>query len=257
MRACRENPRANPNRPDGGDLPNARRGARARSGCGSVAYLLPRTNDSRIRARKSGWGQNEDRSRLLRLQAGESSVRERSVVLGRSARRVTAWCAALGFFVLPQLYATAFVEVHLAATVRSPACDDQGSHRSLPAQLSGEFRQAVSRTRLVRSGGDAFRTAAHCGVTNDAEGEGQSGATQDADRARRVARQSSSQPTYAALPGNGKARPRALPFGLQALLVFPGYDVCGWCNENLTRKATMLGAVHSDLNEEKKQKIDL
>jgi len=57
--------------------------------------------------------------------------------------------------------------------------------------------------------------------------------------------------------GNGKARPRALPFGLQALLVFPRYDVCGWCNENLTRKATMLGAVHSDLNEEKKQKIDL
>jgi len=44
---------------------------------------------------------------------------------------------------------------------------------------------------------------------------------------------------------------------LQALLVFPRYDVCGWCNENLTRKATMLGAVHSDLNEEKKQKIDL
>src|SRR2546422_856737 len=122
MRACRENPRANPNRPDGGDLPNARRGARARSGCGSVASLLPRTNDSRIRARKSGRGQREDRARLLRLQAGES-----------------------------------------------------------------------------------FRTAAHCGVTNDAEGEGQSGATEDADRARRVARQSSSQPTYAALPGNGKA----------------------------------------------------
>src|SRR5438094_3004688 len=205
MRARRENPRANPNRPDGADLPNARRGARARSGCGSVASLLPRRSDSRIRTRKSGWGQGEDRSRLLRLQAGESSVRERSVVLGRSARRVTARRAALGFFVLPQLHATAFVEVQLTATVRSPACDDQGSHCSLPAQLSGEFRQAVSRTRFVRSGNDAFRTAAHCGITNDAEGEGQSGATKDADRPRRVARQSSSQPNYAALPGNGKA----------------------------------------------------
>src|SRR6266852_5074057 len=205
MRACRENPRTNPNRPDGRDLPNACRGARARSGCGSVASLLPRTNDSRIRARESGWGQSEDRARLLRLQAGKSFVRERSVVLGRSARRVTARRTALGFFVLSQLYAAPFVEVQLAATVRSPACDDQRSYCSLPAQLSGEFRQAVSRARFVRSGGHAFRTTAHCGVTNDAEGEGQSGATKDADRPRRVARQSSSQPTYAALPGNGKA----------------------------------------------------
>src|SRR5439155_24111204 len=105
----RENPRANPNRPDGGDLPNARRGARARSGCGSVAYLLSRTNDSRIRARKSGWGQSEDRSRLLRLQAGESSVRERSVVLARSTLRVTSMRAALVFFVISNLNSTDLV----------------------------------------------------------------------------------------------------------------------------------------------------
>jgi len=32
--------------------------------------------------------------------------------------------------------------------------------------------------------GDAFRTAAHRRVTNDAEGEGQSGAPEDADRPR-------------------------------------------------------------------------
>src|SRR5207245_4866966 len=143
MRACRENPRANPNRPDGGDLPNARRGARARSGCGSVAYLLPRTNDSLIRARKSGWGQNEDRSRLLRLQAGESSVRERSVVLGRSAGRVTARGPALGFFVLRRLNATAFVEVNFAATVRSPASHDQETDRSLQPTHPGAFGQLL------------------------------------------------------------------------------------------------------------------
>jgi len=35
--------------------------------------------------------------------------------------------------------------------------------------------------------GDAFRTAAHRRVTNDAEGEGQSGAPEDADRPRRWA----------------------------------------------------------------------
>jgi hypothetical protein len=69
---------------------------------------------------------------------------KRSVVLGRSARCVTARRAALGFFVFPQLYATPFMEVQLAATVRLTACDDHGSPGCLPTELSCGFRQAVS-----------------------------------------------------------------------------------------------------------------
>jgi hypothetical protein len=41
--------------------------------------------------------------------------------------------------VLPQLYAMPFMEVQLAATIRSTACDDQGSLGCLRAELSGGF----------------------------------------------------------------------------------------------------------------------
>src|SRR5438128_10441188 len=97
-----------------------------------MASLLSRTNDSRIRARKSHRGESEHRADLLRLQAGESFIRERPVVLGRSTRCVTARCAALGFFVLPQLAATPFLEVQLAAIVVSLTIGDLVSDCFVP-----------------------------------------------------------------------------------------------------------------------------
>jgi len=62
------------------------------------------------------------------------------------------------------------VEVQLAATVRSTACNDQRSHCYLPAQLPGELRRTVSWARFVCRRGDTFRTAAHRRVINDAVG---------------------------------------------------------------------------------------
>ncbi len=67
------------------------------------------------------------------------------------------------------------------------------------------FDKLYPELAFVRNGDVAFRTAAHCGVTNDAEGEGRSGAPEDADRPPPVTRQFSSQPNFAAFAGNRKA----------------------------------------------------
>ena len=67
--------------------------------------------------------------------------------------------------------AALFVEVQLAATVRSTVCDDQWSHYYLPAQLSGAFRRAASCARFcLPPASTLFEPQLTAVLTNDAVG---------------------------------------------------------------------------------------